>query len=311
MRIFLINGLYLFGDNRAGVFRALASVDALFIFERKTKMKNKGLLYAIAASLVLSSMLTACADTEDSDTTASNTQAIASQTTVETDKATENATDAVTDTQETTAPETDKMTDVPATNSPVEDTKAPETQAPETDPPATKAPETQAPVDDKVYASKEEYPDDWGEENDMIRTDGKTFFWKKSRVMHTVPQGVPDARDWYIEFADEKNDQLFFVRRVISEDVWEYYSMVEGKFYKLNEGKVIFSWYDGTGPFYWIEEDGTAKSVNVRSKKYSEVYIEAEGVRAYGHRINSFETFDGKLVKPNSENILAKVKEIS
>lgn len=302
MRIFLINGLYLFGDNRAGVFRALASVDALFDFERKTKMKNKGLLYAIVASLVLSSMLTACADTEGSDTTASNTQAPASQTTVETDKATENATDAVTDTQATNAP---------ATNAPVEDTKAPETQAPETDPPATKAPETQAPVDDKVYASKEEYPDDWGEENDMIRTDGKTFFWKKSRVMHTVPQGVPDARDWYIEFADEKNDQLFFVRRVISEGILDYYSMVNGVFYKLNEGKVIFSWYDGTGPFYWIEEDGTAKSVNVRSKKYNEVYIEAEGVVGFDYGINSFGTSDGKLVKPNSQNILAKVQVIS
>ena len=301
MRIFLINGLYLFGDNRAGVFRALASVDALFNFERKTKMKNKGLLYVIVASLVLSSMLTACADTEGSDTTASNTQAIASQTTVETDKSTENATDAVTDTQATNAP---------ATNAPVEDTKAPETQAPETDPPATKVPETQAPVDDKVYASKEEYPDDWGISDGIIRAKGDIFFWEDSRVMHTAPKGIPGPEDWFITHFDEENDQFMF-HILRSEEGVDYYSMVKGKVYKLNEGDVIFKWYDGTGPFYWIEEDGTAKSFNVRSEEYDEVYIEAEGVKGYIRSKNSFETPDGKLVKPNSQNILAELEVIS
>ncbi len=302
MRIFLINGLYLFGDNRAGVFRALASVDALFNFERKTKMKNKGLLYAIIASLVLSSMLTACADTEDSDTAASNTQAPAFQTTVETDKATENATDAVTDAQATNAP---------ATNAPVEDTKAPETQAPETDPPATKAPETQAPVDDKVYASKEEYPDDWGISDGIIRAKGDIFFWEDSRVMHTAPKGIPGPEDWFVDLYDKEKDQFTFhiFKNTYNNEV-DYYSMVKGKIYKLNEGNIIFA-YKGIGFFYWIEEDGTAKSINVRSEEYDEVYIEAEGVKWYKDEYDSFVTPDGKIVKRNSQKILAKVQEIS
>lgn len=261
----------------------------------------------IAFILSLSASLTSC---NDSETGTDSESVTVSQTEKETN------TQSVTDTEvETDSITSEAPTDNIATEAPVEDTEAPETTVPETEAPETKpavttAPETTAPEVKKEYASKEEYPDDWGEENNMIRTDGKTFFWKKSRVMHTVPQGVPDARDWYIEFADEKNDQLFFVRRVISEDVLDYYSMVEGKFYKLNEGKVIFSWYDGTGPFYWIEEDGTAKSVNVRSKKYNEVYIEAEGVVVYLNPLNSFGTSNGEIIKPNSENILAKVKEI-
>lgn len=291
----------------------MASVDALFNFERKTKMKNKGLFYAIIASLVLSSTLTACADTEGSDTAASNTQAMAFQTTVETDKSTENATDAVTDAQATNAPETDKMTDAPATNAPVEDTKAPETKAPETDPPATKAPETQAPVDDKVYASKEEYPDDWGISfGGIIRAKGDIFFWEDSRVMHTAPKGIPGPEDWFVDLYDKEKDQFTFhiFKNTYNNEV-DYYSMVKGKVYKLNEGNIIFA-YKGIGFFYWIEEDGTAKSINVRSEEYDEVYIEAEGVKGYIRSQNSFRSMDGtELVKPNSEDILAKIQVVS
>lgn len=266
-------------------------------------MKNKGLLYVIVASLVLSSMLTACADTEGSDTTASNTQAKASQTTVETDKATENAPDAVTDTQATNAP---------ATNAPVEDTKAPETQAPETDPPATKAPETTAPEVKKEYASKEDYPDDWGMKKVFIRAKGNLFFWEKSRVLHTTPKSIASPEKWVILQADEKRDQFIFaILRNDYNTVSDYYSMVNGTVYKLNEGDTIFIWNDGTGPFYWIEEDGTAKSINVRSKKYNEVYIEAEGVYQYTYKYNAFITPNGDFVNPNSENILAELEVIS
>ena len=254
-------------------------------------MKNKGLLYAIIASLVLSSMLTACADTEGSDTTASNTQAIASQTTVETDKSTENATDAVTDTQATTAPETDKMTDAPATNAPVEDTKAP--------------------ADDKVYASKEEYPDDWGISDGIIRAKGDIFFWEDSRVMHTAPKGISGPERWHLLYPDEENDQfIFYIKK--NKNEWDYYSFVKGKVYKLNSAKIIFNWNDDTGPIYWVEEDGTAKSFNVRSEEYDEVYIEAEGVRSYSVSLNAFKSMDGtKRIPPNKENILAKLEVIS
>lgn len=264
----------------------------------------------IALILSLSASLTSCNDSETGTDSASVT---VSQTEKETD------TQSVTDTEvETDSITSEAPTDNIVTEAPAEDTEAPETnatttapetEAPETKPAVTTAPETTAPEVKKEYASKEEYPDDWGEENNMLRTDGKTFFWKKSRVMHTIPKGITDVRYWLIVWADEKNDQLiFFVEG--KENSIEIYSMVKGVFYKLNTKKVISTWNDDTGPIYFIEEDGTAKSVNVRSKKYNEVYIEAEGVRAYGHRINSFETFDGKLVKPNSENILATVKEI-
>ena len=266
-------------------------------------MKRRIKLTPILIALILSfsASLTSCNDSETGTDSASVT---VQQTEKETN------TQSVTDTEvETDSITSEAPTDNIVTEAPTEDTEAPETSALETKPTVTTAPETQAPADEKVYADPKEYPDDWDEEKDMLRTDGKTFFWKKSRVMHTAPKGFKDVRNWGIEFADEENDQFVF-RILISKGVYDYYSMVDGVIYKLNEGKLIFIWYDGTGPFYWIEEDGTAKSVNVRSKKYNEVYIEAEGVRDYVHSRLSFETFDGKLVKPYSENILAKVKEI-
>lgn len=265
-------------------------------------------------ALLTAVSLFACSNTANDTTDASSDQP--TEDAAVTTSAIED-TDAATDTAEiTTIPES---ADTEGTDAPTEDTTAPaeDTKAPETLPVETKAPETKpqittappAPVPEKEYASKEEYPDDWGEEREMFRTDGKTFFWTKSRVIHTIPKGVPDVRNWFIELADEKNDQIVFMARA-KDNTFEYYSMVDGVFYKLNEGKVIDSFNDYTGPFYFIEEDGTAKSVNVRSKKYNEVYIEAEGVVGYVRSLNCFYTSEEKIVKPNSENILAEVKVI-
>lgn len=227
-------------------------------------------------------------------------------------------TDVATDTAEITT--ITENADTEGTNAPAEDTTAPteDTKAPETLPAETKAPETKpqittappAPVPEKVYASKEEYPDDWGEKNAILRFKGNTFFWEETRVMHTIPTGVPEVEDWLIILPDAENDQIVFFADGKDNSI-ECYSMVDGVFYKLNEGRVIMQWQDGSGPYYFIEEDGTAKSVNVRSKKYNEVYIEAEGVRSYIHSRQSFVTTDGtKLIAPNSKNILAEVKVI-
>lgn len=131
--------------------------------------------------------------------------------------------------------------------------------------------------------------------------------------MHTAPKGLPGPEHWFITHFDEKNDSfMFHVFKNDYNNEKDYYSMVKGKVYKLNEGKIIFQWYDGTGPFFWVEEDGTAKSFNVRSEEYDEVYIEAEGVKGYIRSLNSFRSMDGtELVKPNSEDILAKIQVVS
>lgn len=204
----------------------------------------------------------------------------------------------------TTSPTEDTTAQV--TTPPVEETTAPETKSP-----VTTAPETTVPADDKVYASKEEYPDDWGISDGIIRAKGDIFFWEDSRVMHTAPKGIPGPERWHLLYPDEENDQfIFYIKK--NKNEWDYYSFVKGKVYKLNAEKIIFNWNDDTGPIYWVEEDGTAKSFYVRSNKYDEVYIEAEGVKGYIRSLNSFRSMDGtELVKPNSEDILAKIQVVS
>ncbi len=275
-------------------------------------MNTKSILSVILASLILASTLVSCADTENSETTAGNTQDIALQTAVETDKATNAATDAVTDSQTTSAPETDKMTDAPETNAPVEDTEAPETKAPETDPPATKAPETQAPADTQPIADPERFPDDWGDsyEKNAIRTDYKYIVWTKTRHLVEVPESI--GKNWVVEIVDANNEQMFISDGSLREGTCVFYALVNGVFYKLSEEKVVKVTINSK-KFAWLEEDGTVYSINVRSKWFNEVYVEASGAAGIGFRNNELIVVnqDAEMIEKNREDILRDVKKVS
>ena len=54
------------------------------------------------------------------------------------------------------------------------------------------------------------YPDDFGENEGPIRTDGKIFFWKNSRVIYSIPDSIPETKKWTVIFHDEENDQIIF-----------------------------------------------------------------------------------------------------
>ena len=61
----------------------------------------------------------------------------------------------------------------------------------------------------------------------------------------------------------------------------------------------------------WIEDNGIAKSVNIRSNKYNEVYIEAEGVKEYNTIwTDTYITFNDEIISPITENLLVEVEKI-
>lgn len=158
------------------------------------------------------------------------------------------------------------------------------------------------------------YPDDWGMDafELPIKTDGETFFWKNSRVMYTIPEGAPPVEEWYGIFSDEKNDQMIFCTGSMRAGTYTYYAIVEGEFYKLSEGKIVSrSQHSGKNQLWWIEDNGIAKSVNVRSNKYNEVYMEAEGVKEYNTlRPYTYIKFNDEIISPIAENILLQEKNL-
>ena len=163
-------------------------------------------------------------------------------------------------------------TTVPTTKPTKEPTKEPTTTP-------TQAPTPTPTAVAKPTADPEKYPDDYGFNLGPIRSDGEIFFWKNSRVMYEIPDGAPDVTEWIIILYDETNDQLIYGVRT---DKITIYSIVEGDFYKLSEGEVV-SMMQQTDikVFYWVEANGTAKSVGVRSKNFGEVFLEAEMCVSY------------------------------
>ena len=110
-------------------------------------------------------------------------------------------------------------------------------------------------------------------------------------------------------FSDEKKDQLIFATGD-NLNTLQYYAIVEGEFYKLSEGEIVsWSMHSGKNQLWWIEDNGIAKSVNVRSNKYNEVYMEAEGVKEYNTlRPYTYIKFNDDVISPITENILLKEK---
>lgn len=197
-----------------------------------------------------------------------------------------------------------KPTTVPTTEPTKEPTKEPTTTP-------TQAPTPTPTAVAKPTADPAIYPDDYGKSKGPIRTDGKIFFWKNSRVIYTIPDSIPETKSWMITFYDEENDQIIF-DVVDAMDNLNYYAIVEGEFYKLNEGKIVsWSQHSGKNQLVWIEESGIAKSVNVRSSKYNEVYKEAEGVKKFNSQWPyTYIKLDDTVISPIAENLLLAVKII-
>ena len=95
----------------------------------------------------------------------------------------------------------------PTTVPTTEPTKEP-TKEPTTTP--TQAPTPTPTAVAKPTADPAIYPDDFGENEGPIRTDGKIFFWKNSRVIYSIPDSIPETKKWTVVFYDEENDQIIF-----------------------------------------------------------------------------------------------------
>lgn len=217
--------------------------------------------------------------------------------------------------QATTAP----VTESPVTTSPTEDTTPPveETTAPVTTQPVTDTTptpqETTPPVDTQPIADPEQFPDDWGisYENNAFRTDRKEFlYWTKTRHLVEIPKNFPT--NWVVEMIDEKNEQIFIRSGKLKDGTCVYYALVNGVFYKLSEEKIIDVTIHNK-KFAWIEDDGTAYSINIRTKWFNEVYVEATGAAGIGFRNNELIIVnqDAEMIEKNQEDILREVKKVS
>lgn len=213
----------------------------------------------------------------------------------------------------TTSPTEDTTPQV--TTPPVEETTAPiETTAPVTKPPVTTAPETTAPIDNQPIADPEQFPDDWGYSyaKNAVRTDFKYIVWTKTRHLVEVPEEI--GEDWYVEDAmiDANNEQMHISTGSLREGTSVLYALVKGVFYKLSEEKITDVTIHNK-QFAWIEEDGTAYSIKIRTKWFNEVYVEASGAAGIGFRNNELIIVnqDAEMIEKNQEDILREVKKVS
>jgi len=206
--------------------------------------------------------------------------------------------------------QTAEPTLAPTVSSTVEPTKTPTkepTQVPTKEP--TKAPTPTPTAVAKPTADPAIYPDDFGEAgpNNSYRTDGKVFFWAKTRHMVEIPE---ELQGWvYPEIVDVENEQAFFTTGFFTQDTFTYYAIKDGAIYKLNQGKIVNITTNGADAFGWVEEDGTACSIGVRSKYWNEVYIEGTNCIEIGYDFTGKLVIAnqlGEIVETNKEDILRK-----
>ena len=217
------------------------------------------------------------------------------------------------DNEVTTSPTEDTTPQV--TTPPVEETTAPiETTAPVTKPPVTTAPETTAPIDNQPIADPEQFPDDWGYSyaKNAVRTDFKYIVWTKTRHLVEVPEEI--GEDWYVEDAmiDANNEQMHISTGSLREGTSVRYALVNGVFYKLSEEKIVKVTIHNK-QFAWIEEDGTAYSINIRTKWFNEVYVEAidAGYIFFDNNELVIANREDKIIEKNEEDVLREVKKVS
>ena len=153
------------------------------------------------------------------------------------------------------------------------------------------------------------YNDDWGYSMDnskTLRSNGEELVWTKTRNLVKIPK---ELQNLGFDMIDPENEQIFIATGFIDEGTFTYYALRDGVFYKLNQGKIVQKCFNGYDAFGWVEEDGTACSIGVRSKYWNEVYIEGTNC------IEIFYDFNGKLVianqlgeigETNKEDILRK-----
>lgn len=69
--------------------------------------------------------------------------------------------------------------------------------------------------------------------------------------------------------------------------------------------------HSGKNQLWWIEDNGIAKSVNVRSNKYNDVYLDAENVKDFKTTLPStYVTFNDDVISPITENVLLNIKKL-
>ncbi len=184
---------------------------------------------------------------------------------------------------ETASPE-NTSAPAPATSVATDPPTAEPTPVPTATPTAEPTPIPTATPMPQPTADPAVYPDDWGVgkgygDDDtwsglkIYRTDGETaIIWDKTNHFVKIPDSLP--KTWYVESADEKNEQMFISVGTMKDGTLQYYALVNGQFYKLSQGKIISMSTDGLNRWAWVEEDGTVYSVWVRSSSFDEVYVE-------------------------------------
>ena len=210
----------------------------------------------------------------------------------------------------TTSPTEDTTPPVEETTAPIE-TTAPVTTQPVTDTTPTPQ-ETTPPVDTQPIADPEQFPDDWGDsyEKNAVRTDYKYIVWTKTRHLVEVPASIGD--DWKCDIVDAKNEQMLISTGSLREGTSVRYALVKGIFYKLSEEKIVKVTIHNK-QFAWIEEDGTAYSINIRTKWFNEVYVEASNAKYIFFDNNELVIADQatEVIEKNQEDILREVKKVS
>ncbi len=175
---------------------------------------------------------------------------------------------------------------------------------------ASRTPEvkpTAKPIDTSVYV-KERGPI-------LMDSTYTKFALKSTGETYEVPEEMPLIKYWSIEMYDSKNEQ-FLIKTRRDPDIGsiisniDLYVFVQGSFYKISEGTLVSkSDGDQVNVIRWVEDNGLGKSINVRSKWYNEVYIEAEGVTGVG--AGKFTVPGGEIIPPQTENVLANVVKLS
>ena len=150
------------------------------------------------------------------------------------------------------------------------------------------------------------YNDDWGyspDNSNTLRTNGQELFWTKTRNLVKIPK---ELQNLGFDMIDPENEQIFIATGFIDEGTFTYYALRDGVFYKLNQGKIVKKTTNGADAFGWVEEDGTACSVGVRSKYWNEVYIEGTNCIEIGYMGGKLIVVNqsGKVIDVNKEDTL-------
>ena len=150
------------------------------------------------------------------------------------------------------------------------------------------------------------YNDDWGysiDNSNTLRSNFQELFWTKTRHLVKIPKELQNKQ---LDVIDAENEQIFIETGSFNEGTLTYYALRDGVFYKLNQGKIVKKCFNGYDAFGWVEEDGTACSIGVRSNWWNEVYIEGTNCIEIGYIGGKLIVVNqsGKVIDVNKEDTL-------